>query len=310
MSLVFLLLSLVGLWLGTEILIKGAIRLSQKLGISKFFTGVTILAISTDMPELVVAIKASLKQLQGMDTSGIVIGNIIGSSFNQISLILGLLGFFGSLSLSRKIVIRDGSFLLVSVLLIGLLGLQGEIGRLSGGILLLFYVFYFYFSVRTHQREIVVKKEDDKTGYSIGQIFVGALVIAYMSDLVVHFSLELVENWNVSQSFVGIVLIGLGTSLPELAVSLSAIRKGEKSLSIGNLIGSNIFDLLLVTGVSSLIAPLKFQQSLIFFDLTLLLILTLLALLFLASKRGFGRKSSIVLLSFYLIYSFLKILGY
>ena len=137
-------LGLVGLWLGTELVIRGAVNIANYYNLSQVFVGVAVLAIGTDLPEMVIAINASIQNvLQGVSTSGIIIGNAIGSSFIQISLVLGLAGLLGYLTLSKRHLYEDGIMLLGAVLLLILLSFDGQITRIEGIVLIVVYIMYY-----------------------------------------------------------------------------------------------------------------------------------------------------------------------
>jgi len=306
-----LLLGLLGLWLGTELVIKGAVNIANYYKLSQVFVGVAILAIGTDLPEMVIAINASLQNvLQGVNTSGIIIGNALGSSFNQISLVLGIVGLLGYLTLSKRHLYEDGIVLLGSVLLLILLGFDGQITRAEGIVLIVVYIMYY--SRLIHQERFGQKiKKKRKKGISKDILFLilGMVIVIFASILVVDNSIRFSEILGIKQSFVGIIIIGLGTSLPELALSINAVRKKAVGLSVGNLIGSNIFDLLIPVGVGATISELKFERSLIWFDFPFLLILSFIVLFFFKKKKGLQKIEAVILIGIFTLYAALKVVG-
>ena len=311
LEILLMLAGLLGLWLGTELVVNKAVKIAEYYNLSQLFIGIAILAVGTDLPEMVIAINASVQNaLHDVDTSGIIIGNAIGSSFTQISLVLGITGTMGYLTLTRRHLYEDGAMLIGTIILVFLLGYDTTISRLDGIALLTVYAIY-YFS--QFYKERLGKKMKRKPSRSIKRdvvlLTVGVLVVVVTSELVVDNAISLAEKLHIRQSFVGILLIGLGTSLPELALSINAIRKKAHGLSVGNLIGSNIFDLLVPVGLGALIAELHLEKRLLWFDLTVLLGLSLLVLFFFFKKKGLQPIEAIVLIGVFLVYAALKLMG-
>jgi len=306
-----ILIGLFGLWLGTEFVIKGAVKIAEFYNLSQVFVGLAILSIGTDLPEMVIAINASLHHAIGnTDTSGIIIGNAIGSSFSQISVVLGIAGLLGYLTLKKRHLFEDGIMLLGSVLLVILLGFDGKITRVDGIVLVVVYLIYYF---RLFHQERIGKKVKKKFSKHIRKdillLILGIAIVIFTSELVVDNSISLADNFGIKQSFVGIIIIGLGTSLPELALALNAVRKKASGLSVGNLIGSNIFDMLIPVGVGASISELSVEKSLLFFDLPFLFILSLLVLFFFYKKKGLQKVEAVVLIGLFVLYAALKIVG-
>lgn len=309
---IFLILfGLTGLWLGTELIIKGAVNIAKYYELSQVFIGLAILSISTDLPEIIIAINASLHSaIENTDTSGIIIGNAIGSSFIQISMVLGLVGLLGCLTFKKRHLYEVGIMLLGSVLLVTLLGIDGKITRVDGIVLIVVYLIYYF---RLVQKERVAKKIKKKFSKQIKKdilfLIIGISIVIITSEIVVDNSISFAENFGIRQSFVGIIIIGLGTSLPELALALNAIRKKASGLSVGDLIGSNIFDMLIPIGVGASISELKIEKSLILFDLPFLLLLSFIVLFFFYKKKGLQKIEAFVLMGLFVLYASLKVVG-
>jgi cation:H+ antiporter len=306
-----ILVGLTGLWLGTELVIKGAVNIAEYYNLSQVFIGLAILSIGTDLPEIVVAINASLHKVIGnTETSGIIIGNAIGSSLSQISVVLGSIGLLGYLTLTRRHLYEDGILLLGSVLLVILLGFDGKISRVDGIVLIVVYLIYYF---RLFHKERIGKKVKNKSSIHIRKyilfLIIGVIIVILTSELVVDNSIRFAENFDVTQSFVGIIIIGLGTSLPELALSLNAIRKKASGLSVGNIIGSNIFDMLIPVGIGASISEIEIEKSLLTFDLPFLLILSFTVLFFFFKKKGLQRIEAVILIGLFILYAALKIVG-
>jgi len=309
---IFLILfGLTGLWLGTELIIKGAVNIAKYYELSQVFIGLAILSISTDLPEIIIAINASLHSaIENTDTSGIIIGNAIGSSFIQISMVLGLVGLLGCLTFKKRHLYEVGIMLLGSVLLVTLLGIDGKITRVDGIVLIVVYLIYYF---RLVQKERIAKKIKKKFSKQIKKdilfLIIGISIVIITSEIVVDNSISFAENFGIRQSFVGIIIIGLGTSLPELALAINAIRKKASGLSVGDLIGSNIFDMLIPVGVGASISELKIEKSLILFDLPFLLLLSFIVLFFFYKKKGLQKIEAFVLMGLFVLYASLKVVG-
>ncbi len=309
--LLYMILGLAGLWFGTEFVLKGAINIANYYNLSQLFVGLAILAIGTDLPEMVISINAALQNVtQGTETSGIIIGNAIGSSISQISLVLGVAGLLGYLTITRRHLFADGAMLIGSVVLVILLGYDGHLSRVDGIILVVVYIIYFislFYQERI--RDKISKQPKGGIRKDLIILVIGLCLVVYTSEVVVDNAVEFAEMIGLKQSLVGIILIGLGTSLPELAISLNATRKKANALSVGNLIGSNIFDMLMPIGVGAAISELRFEKSLTYFDLPFLLIVSSVVLYFFSRKKGLQRIEAVILIAMFAMFAALKVVG-
>lgn len=307
--LALILIGLVGLWLGTKWIIHAAIGVAKRFNLSHSFVGVAILGVGTDLPEVFVTLKASLNNLDGIESSGIITGNAIGSSISQITLILGIAGLFLNFKLANRDLLRDGIALISSGVLLIVFGSDGTINRWEGAILVTVYLFYYLILIKsqTHHNDDNSNGKDYSNSALILYLLSGFIVLIFSSHLVVENAMTLAEKWDVAQSFVGIVIVGLGTSLPELAVSIGAAFRKSAGMSVGNVIGSNIFDGLIPIGLGALISTTKIEGFLLSFDLPFLLTATVLVLIFLRTKRGISVVEGIILISLFLLYLFFKL---
>ncbi len=305
MNLFLLIIGLLGLWFGTEITVRHALRLAATLGLSPMFVGLTILAIGTDLPELVLSIEAGLQRLTGVETSGLVIGNAIGSSLGQIGFALGVTGLVGYVMLGRRQAWIDGITLIGSIAIFFLVGADGEFTRIDGGILITVYLIYFATAIRREQYGKPKRQPGlTEAGIKIGFLcFLGIVIVTASSHLAILSAVALAEEWGIPQTFIGIVLIGIGTSLPELAVSVSAALKKQGALSVGNILGSNIFDMLVAPGAAAAIAGLTVESpSMLRIDLSALLVISLLALFFFRRRKGLQKGEALTLVIAYTAY--------
>lgn len=305
-----ILVGLVGLWLGTKWIINGAIGIANRFNLSHSFVGVAILAVGTDLPEVFVSVKASLLQLKGIESSGIITGNAIGSGISQITFILGVAGLFLNFTMAKKDLWRDGIALLASIILLFVFGIDGIVTRLEGGVLLMVYLLYYIILMRSQSDHA----DDNSAGKDYSNIaltlylLLGFLILIFSSHIVVENAMLLATKWGVAQSFVGIVIIGLGTSLPELAVSVGAAIRKSPGMSVGNVIGSNIFDGLIPIGLGGIISTTNIEGDFLKFDLPVLLAVTLLVLVFLKTKRGISKLEGIILIIIFLLYIAIKLI--
>ncbi len=308
MTFAFILIGLIGLWLGTKWIINGALGIAKRFNLSHSFVGVAILAVGTDLPEVFVSTKASIMQLQGIESSGIITGNAIGSCISQITLILGVAGLFLKFKMETRDLVRDGSALVSSLILLFIFGLDGEITRFEGTVMLILYVAYYIVLINTQTSH----NDDDSDGadYSNSKLALylisGLVILIGSSHVVVENAMLLAEKWGVAQSFVGIAIIGLGTSLPELAVSVGAALNKSAGMSVGNVIGSNIFDGLIPIGLGATISTVKIEQNLLMIDVLILLVVTLLVLFFLSTKKGISKLEGIIMIVMFVLYLLLK----
>lgn len=304
-----LVLGLIGLWLGTKWVVKSAIGIANRFNLSHAFVGLAILSIGTDLPEVFVTINATFMQLKGVESSGIITGNAIGSSISQISIVLGLSGLFLNFKTTKKELIRNSISLISSMLLLVIVGFDGKISRTDGFLLLGAYLIYYIILLKSDSKDSkknVVIQHYKPIMLAVFLLFgFGLLIVS--SHFVVTNAMYFAERWGVAQSFVGIVIIGLGTSLPELSVSIGAAMRKSAGMSIGNIIGSNVFDTLIPIGLAGSISKISMENSLLKFDLPILFAVTVLVIVFLGTKRGISRIESIILIMSYLVYVLLKL---
>ncbi len=308
-EIILLLIGLAGLWGGTLLTVRGAVQLSERHGLSKGFIGLTILAIGTDLPELVVSIDGSVQQLQGIDASGVIVGNATGSAFVQGTLVLGAAGLFGYLRAAPSMVRRDGLALFLMIGLTALVCLDGRVGRVEGGVMLIAYLMYFLVLVQAERhngREAEASKGKGGIPPALA-LSVGLVTVLLGAHVAVTEAIGIAEAWGITQTLVGVLIIGAGTSLPELALSVGAAKSGHTSLSVGNVIGSNIFDLLIPMGVAATISPLHVAPLTVRFDLPAIALASGALVVFLLNRRGIQRREAIALVALYVGYTALRI---
>ncbi len=308
MDFLLLLVGLAGLWFGTEITIRGAVSVAKRFGVSEFIVGVAILSIGSDLPELAIAVDGALKNLNQGEASDVVVGSAIGSSLGQIGFVLGIVALMSLLTLPRTTVYRHGSILLGSLAVVALVGYDGQVTRNEGLALLVLYGMYF---VALLTEVNGGNGTDGETRLATLRSFVylltGLAIVVFSADATVSSALNVAEAMNISDTFVAIVIIGLGTSLPELTISIGAVLKGRNRMSVGNLIGSNIFDTLVPIGAAAAIAGLDFDRGILTFELPYLFALSAIVLFFFARKGGIQRREAAVILGMYGAYVAVKV---
>lgn len=285
---------------GTKVTLDHAVHLARHYQLSDFFIGVAILAVGSDLPEIVVAIAAALKELAGNEAANLIVGNSLGSCLGQFGLVMGVAGLLGQLSLPRNHVLVHGGVLLAGMLLLTVVGWDGYVDRFEGAVLVASFLLYLIFLVGD---EGVVQKARQAMPGQMKRIWLvlllGIATIAASAELIVYMALELAILWEIDQAYIGIAIIGVGTSLPEMMISVGAAMRSRMGLSVGNLIGSNILDVLLPIGIAALITPLSFAPELLTFDLPVLFALSLLILVLLLLPGGIRRPQALVLLLLY-----------
>ncbi len=307
------------LWLGAETVTKAAIKIAKSLSLSESFIGLTIVAIGTSFPEIVISVTGAIQNLRGEETSQIVIGNVIGSGMVNLALVLGILGIFKVIKLKKTELLLDMLMLVMSTTIFYLVSLDGVIGVKDGIVLILFYLIYLLFLNRQNlknqsllfRRKRFKKKKLKKVKLAhLMQLVFGLIILSKASQMVLNTGIIIAEKMNINEMLVGILLVGLGSSLPELMVSVNAVLKGSTVLSLNNLIGSNILNVFLALGLSSTISTWEVSRQVVRFDIPYLLFTSIVAVLFLLSKNKFERNESLLMIALYSIFIILKISGF
>jgi cation:H+ antiporter len=304
----FLFLGITGLWIGTNLTIGGALSIARRHNLSELFVGLIILSIGSDLPELAVAIDAGLKTLQGQNASGVVIGSAIGSVVAQISFVLGVVGLISFLTLAPRYIFRHGAMLLGATLLLIMAAWDGHVSALEGLSLIVVYIMYVVILLA---REKMPDSAEAGVGDAVTSPWIrltsGLVVIIASSELAVQSVVNLATIFQVNDTVISVLVIGMGTSLPELTISLGAIFRKRIQLSVGNIIGSNVFDTLVPVGAASLIAPVVFERGPVLFDLVYVFFLTLIVLFLFYRIRGLQKWEAGLVLGLYLVYVVIKL---
>lgn len=308
MDFILLIAGIFGLWLGTELTIGGALAIARRHKLSEFLVGLLILSIGSDLPELAVAVDAGLKGLVGQDASGVVVGTTIGSVATQIGFVLGLGGVISVLTLPRDFVFRHGAVLLGLTVLLFIVALDGQVTRVEGAVLVASYVAYVM-ALMNGENAPEAEPEPIAGGGARSWLLlvVGLVTVIFSSEVTVNAVVDIAKAFEISEALIAVLIIGVGTSLPELSISISAIMKKRTQMSVGNIIGSNILDTVLPIGLAALISGIHFEQDLLYFDLPFIFILTTVVLAFFLRKQGVTRPQGAVILSLYAIFVVVKL---
>lgn len=240
---------------GAHLLVGGASSIARKWGVPSFFIGLTVVSMGTSTPELVVNINAAFS-----GKSDIALGNIIGSNIANILLILGVSAVICPLIVKKNTVWKEIPFGLLAVVMLGIMAVVGNsVGRVDGFVLLAFAVIFtwYVFSISGEKE----KTKEEVAVYSglvsVLMILVGLVGLVWGGDLVVRNAIYLARAFNVSGALIGLTIISIGTSLPELVTSVLAVLKGDNDIAVGNVVGSNIFNVFFILGLTAAISPLS-----------------------------------------------------
>jgi len=307
MTILLLAIGLVILVYGAELLVRGAAALAASVGISPLVVGLTVVAFGTSSPELAVSV---LSAWQGQ--AGIALGNVVGSNICNILLILGLSAAVAPLVVARQVIRLEVPIMIGTSVLLILLALDGSINRWEGGLLFAGVIGYTVWSVRRSRRE-----HRSQSGETVDldipatsrvrqllEICGGLLLLGLGSKWLVDGAVEIARLLGVSDLVIGLTIIAIGTSLPELATSVLASYRGQRDIAVGNVVGSNIFNILSVLGMTSLVAPagLPVPPAALTFDLPVMLVVAIACLpIFLAGHR-INRWEGLLFFGYYLVY--------
>ena len=300
-----MLISLVILYFGAEGLVSGAASLAKRIGISPLVIGLTIVSVGTSAPELLVSVKAALNG-QG----ALSVGNVLGSNFFNVGIILGISAIIYPLAVKRQLLKLDVPVMVLSSLLFFLFFLDFTISALEAAILVFLFIAYVtYLLISSRKNKSIDKGDEEEDEIKMSKhwlldilfIGVGLAALVYGSDLLVV-NAVIIAGWlGMSEALIGLTIVAAGTSMPELATSVVAALKKRSDIAIGNVVGSNIFNILLILGVAGLIAPLN-APDINYVDGLFNLGIGVLLWLFMKRSSRIKRVQGAVFLLFYLIY--------
>ena len=302
MTVIYGISGLILLYYGAEFLVKGGSSIALKMKISPLVIGLTLIAYATSAPELVVSIDASLKGF-----GDVSIGNIVGSNICNIALILGLCAAITPLQVNEKLLKFDVWLMIGSAAaLLVCYMLNSGVNRIEAGILLCGCLSYTLWSICSSRKDNSTAGDVPRTQYNI---FIAILMVAGGltaliggAKLFVNASITIAKWCNVSDAVIGLTVVAVGTSLPELATSVVAAIRKEQDIAIGNVIGSNIFNVLAIMGITPLIAPVK-ALNISYVDMILMVVLSIMLYPVMKTGMKISRKEGIGLLAVYIAYT-------
>lgn len=312
-SIFFVIIGLVLLVVGGEYLVRSSVALSFRLKLSKMVIGLTVVSFATSAPELLVSLQAALD-----GSADLSLSNVMGSNIANIGLVLGITALIGPLAIDKDFYkLNWPVMVLLSFGLYLCLINDGELTRIEGGILLISLVTYLVLLIRGARKDTATEEVDDALSQvsnfkMIIWLIIGGLSLYFGSEFLVNGAKDIATKAGVSEAVIGLTMVAVGTSVPELAASVIAALKKEKAISLGNLIGSNIFNIASVLGVTSLIQPivvkdLRLMNVDVFWMLGFALIL--LPLAFLPKKMTIGRGKGFLIFAAYCLFVALVFIG-
>ena len=301
---------------GADFFVEGSSSIAKKLKVPPIIIGLTIVAMGTSLPETAVSVTASLVQ-----NNELAVSNVVGSNIFNLMFVIGVCSILTPIMVQKATVVRDIPLSLGCALFLLVLGISGlgdktgmTLGHADGVIFLIVFAGYIFTMVRSAMKaraagqkvEIEGVEECDNMkelsyGKSILFLIVGAAAIAFGGDLTVDTASRIAIELGMSQTLVGLTIVSIGTSLPELVTSVVAARKNEVDMAVGNAVGSNIFNILMVLGISSAISPVALIRENII-DIVLLMVFSVMVWIFAGTKKKIERKEGIIMVVVYLVY--------
>ena len=303
LTLLFLLLGLVLLYFGAEGLVRGSSSLALRLGVGPLLVGLTVVAFGTSAPEMMVSVKAAY-----MGQGDISVGNVVGSNICNIGLILGFSALIVPIKVASQIVRVDTPIMIgVTALAIALL-YDGSLSRTEGVVFFLLLIVYIVFSIRLAKKQaadpLAQEFSDEvkisKSGVAIDVLMVigGLVMLVFGAQFLVDAAIEIAKAFGLSEAVIGLTIVAIGTSLPEFATSLIAAIKKEADIAVGNIVGSNIFNILGILGLSATITPLS-SAGITGLDLGVMAVFALALWIFSRSGQSISRIEGVVLILAY-----------
>ena len=303
LQLLLLVVGFVMLIKGADWFVDGASKIADKFGIPQLVIGLTIVAMGTSAPEAAVSITSALK-----GSAGITIGNVVGSNIMNVLVILGLTAVIRAIAVKKSTICYEIPFTIVITVILALLGLiDNTVGRLDGIILWVLMIVYLIYLLRIAKKgqdvveDVPELTKKDTLPRMLLTIVAGAVLIVWGADVTVDAATELATIFGMSDRLIGLTIVAFGTSLPELVTSVTAAIKGKADIAVGNIVGSNIFNILFVVGTTALITPVVYSGG--FMVDTLVAVGTMVLLLVcVLPKKKLGRLGGLVMLAGYAAY--------
>ena len=305
LNILFIVIGIVLVLWGADRLTDGAVAVAEKMKMPQIVIGLTIVAMGTSMPEFCVSLISALK-----GTSDLAVGNIVGSNIFNTLLIVGVSALVAPMSIMKTTVRKDIPFALVASALLLIMCLDGDISRIDAAILFVMFLIFMYITLRGAKVQGTDVEEKEKkpmaTWLSVVWILVGLACLIGGSNLFVDGATAVATKLGVSEAFIGLTIVAGGTSLPELATSVVSARKGNSGIAIGNVLGSNVFNILAILGLTGVISPMTLK-GITMTDLSMMVISIILIWLFSFTKYKIERWEGAILTAVFVgyIYSLL-----
>ena len=288
------------LFYGADFIVKGGSQLASRFGLSPIVIGLTVVAFGTSLPELVVSIVAAIE-----GSSPIAIGNVVGSNIANVGLVLGLSSLIFPLKINLIQIKRDLIIYIFVCAIFSLFCMNGTITREEGLILFLsviMYTWYSFYNPTISDNKNIIDENPSKLWMLYLFIFSGIALLSFGANLFIKGAIDIARYFGISEIVIGMSIVALGTSLPELATSVIASFRKEHGISIGNIIGSNLFNLLSVLGIVSLLSPIESPKEILFFEIPYMVIYGLILFPIAWMKQPIHRLTSISLLVGYVFF--------
>lgn len=334
LNIILMAIGLILLIKGADVFIEEGSKIGKIFNVSEILMGLTFVCIGTSLPELFLSVNASLK-----NSSDMVIGNIVGTNILNMCCVLGLICIMNPLRLLRETIRKDMHMSLLSSILLMLLLIdsyvanttENIISRADAGILLMFFVIFMYYTLyqfgeymrdkrenkhskRLENKESNIKEKNKKTPKKFSPrtkkkilkhlviAIIGAAMVYYGAELVVSNAVQVAKLLGVSETLISVTIVAIGTSLPELTTALVALKKDKVNIAVGNVIGSNMFNTLLVIGTAAFVKPVKLNDSSLFVDCFVFILVCLVLVLFTKRKPIIARGEGLTLIGIYIVY--------
>ena len=296
----YLFIGLIGLFFGGEALVRGSVGIARRMAIPPLLIGLTVVGFGTSTPELLVSVDAAWRGVPD-----IALGNIVGSNIANILLIVGLSALVWPIKIMGATLRRDTAVMMVAALLLVPIFVFGQMTRLSGLVLfggLVAYLIWAYLEPGEAEEEDESLKPPTSTLVSVLWVIGGLVALMVGARFLVDGAVSIARGYGISEAFIGLTIVAVGTSLPELATSLIAAFRRQSEIAIGNIVGSNIFNVLGILGVTALIAPIPVASRFLTFDLPVMVAVSLVLTVLLLTRPVMGRGVGVVMLAGYAVY--------
>ena len=306
---VLLLIGFILLLKGADFFVEGASSVAKALRVPSIIIGLTIVAMGTSLPELAVSVTASMT-----NNNALAVSNVVGSNLFNLMVVLGASALMNPIIVGKETIKKDYPFSVACAILLLIMGIIGmELGHVDGAILLVIFIGFILYQVlsalkarkaNTFEKEVLDEVEEIKEipiWLSLIYIVGGAVAIKFGGDFVVKSAVSIASALGLSQTLIGLTIVACGTSLPELATSVVAAKKGELDMAVGNVVGSNVFNILMILGVAATLSPITFLQENII-DIGILLAFSLITWLLCWTKGKLDKKEGFLMMVLYVAY--------